>query len=68
MAKLRTAIFTRGTEVAPTLNSSMPRPTKIGIVATSRAISPQTPTQISFAWAASAIIFNKRKTAGCVGS
>src|SRR5437016_5820140 len=62
-----TARLTRGTKVAPALNSSIPSPSKSGMSATSPAISPQTPTQISFACAASAIILSKRITAGWVG-
>src|SRR5438876_598309 len=50
------------------LNSSIPRPSKRGVSAISPAISPQTPTQMLFACAASAIILSKRTTAGWVGS
>src|SRR6266566_1532180 len=68
MVRLCTARLTLGTRIAAALSSSMPRPRKSGTSATSPAISPQTPTQMRLACAASATILSKRSIAGCVGS
>ena len=65
---LSLALASRGKTAAPQLNSSTPNPSSNGVSTISPPVSPQTPTQIPAACAASTVCLISRSTAGCVGS